>query len=818
MAYSLQEIASIINGQLIGDGNIAITHLLTDSRTLRDTESVLFVALKGNSGDGHKYINDLIIQGVSSFLVSSWSIIEPIPEKTGIIVVKDTLEALQKLVAEHRQRFSCPVIGITGSNGKTIVKEWLNSCLNANYLIARSPRSYNSQIGVPLSVWEMSDQTELGIFEAGISQPNEMARISPIIKPTIGLFTNLGDAHQENFADRAQKLREKALLFQNANTIIMSSDDAETLTNIKQMYPDKNIYTWGIQPSDNVYIKKQEYYSNATKVLVKLGSLKTNITIPFRDSASFQNACHTITTLCFFGINLETINERIGTLQSIDMRLEMKKGRNNCTIINDSYNSDIVSLESSFEFLAFQNQISNKIVIVSDILQSGYPPGVLYEKVAKIINYHSFNQFIGIGPQIKAYRHLFHVNALFFTTTTELLNYFEQKPPSNSIILLKGGRRFRFERIDRFLQSRQHRTIMEVNLDTMVSNLRVFRSLLKPTTKIIAMLKAFGYGTGSYELANILQHHNVDYLAVAFTDEAIHLRENSIHLPIMVMNPGIETIPDILHYRFEPEVFSLDFLKSFELYLQKNSIVNFPVHIKVDSGMNRSGFKMEDLPQLLSELKKCTNIRVCSVFSHLSAADDPMFDEFTYQQIKEYEIICTQISKTLGYNFFRHILNSAGTERFTESQFDAVRLGIGLYGITFSDNKAIKQVATLRSRVMQIKEIGKEETVGYSRKGKINRNSTIATIPIGYADGFRRSLGNGRGKMLINGQLAPTIGNICMDMTMLDVTGMDVSPGDDVIIFGPELPLGYIAKEMGTIPYEVLTGISSRVRRIYFRE
>ena len=818
MIYSLREIADIVGGQLLGNETLTVSHLLSDSRTLRFTNSVLFVALKGESGDGHKYINDLIVRGIQSFLVSSWPFDEPIPDNIGVVVVDDTLMALQKLVSIHSQRFSCPVIGITGSNGKTVVKEWINSCLNADFVITRSPKSYNSQIGVPLSVWDLSVHTELAIFEAGISQPGEMSRLELIINPTIGVFTNLGDAHQENFIDKSQKLQEKAILFRNSKTIIMASDDLPTLEAMRAIYQKKQFYTWGKNLTDNVSIETEMFSSSHTKISVTVEGKHATMNIPFRDSASIQNAGHTIAVMCFLGIDLKIIAQRVALLQSIDMRMDMKKGRNGCTIINDSYNSDLISLQSSLEFLAYQNQAQHKIVVVSDIVQSGLAMSALYERVAKIVDYHGFDQLIGVGPQIKAYQHLFTTNSLFFETTQDLLNHFEALPPQNSIVLLKGSRVFRFERVDRLLQDRQHRTVMDVNLDVMVSNLRVFRSILKPETKIIAMLKAFGYGTGSFELANLLQHHNVDYLAVAFTDEAIHLRENNIQLPIMVMNPGIETIAEIVQYRLEPEVFSSDFLTAFEFYLANNSITDFPVHIKVDSGMNRSGFKKEDIAKLIVELKKCTHIKVSSVFSHLVAADDPQFDDFTRQQIQEYENMCQAIGKVLGYSFFRHILNSAGAERFPQSQFEAIRLGIGLYGITFDNNKAIKQVATLRSRVMQIKEITQDQTVGYGRKGKLARKSIIATIPIGYADGFRRSLGNGKGKMLINGQLAPTIGNVCMDMTMLDVTGMDVAPGDDVIIFGPDLPLAHIAHDMETIPYEVLTGISSRVRRIYYRE
>jgi alanine racemase len=816
--YTLKEIAIITKGTITGNPNAEVSILLTDSRSLRFSESVMFVALRGASGDGHKYIQSLIDKKVCAFLAESLPQNTKIPEDVGFVVVKNSLEALQKLAFHHRNKFNCPVVGITGSNGKTIVKEWLNHCLQSNYEVTRSPRSYNSQIGVPLSVWELTEKSEIGIFEAGISLPGEMEKLAKIIKPTIGIFTNLGDAHQENFINKQQKLEEKLLLFKDTEQVVTSSDNPLVLNTFTSMFPQKKLITWGTNPTDDIKIIDKNNANNGTEICVEYQNRQFRFAIPFSDSASYQNAMNVVSFLCLFGYDSTTIALKISQLQNIDMRLEMKAGRNNCTIINDSYNSDLVSLGSSLEYLAGQNQTSDKIVIVSDILQSGLQPEFLYRKVADMVSFHAPKLFIGVGNQLFSFRQFFGNNSLFFSTTDELLSYFEKYPPQNSIILLKGSRVFRFERIDRMLQERQHRTVMEVNLDAMVSNLRHFRSKLNPDTKIIAMIKAFGYGSGSYELASILQHHRVDYLAVAFTDEAVHLRENGIRMPIMVMNPGLETFPEIVEYNLEPEVFGFDFLVAFDKFLKKNAVSDFPIHIKVDSGMNRSGFKPTEIEGLCLALKSCKQVRVMSVFSHLAAADEPQFDAFTLQQIADFQQMTDKISHELNYGFFRHILNSAGTERFIQHQFEAVRLGIGLYGISFENNPAIKQVASLRSRVMQVKEINPGETVGYSRKGIVSKKSMIATIPIGYADGFRRMLGNGKGKMLINGRIAHTIGNICMDMSMLDVTGMDVNEGDDVLIFGEGLPLSEIARDMETIPYEVLTGVSGRIRRVYFRE
>ncbi|MGI6479362.1 MAG: bifunctional UDP-N-acetylmuramoyl-tripeptide:D-alanyl-D-alanine ligase/alanine racemase [Salinivirgaceae bacterium] len=818
MRYILENIAEITNGTLYGNSKIEVETLLIDSRSLKFTKSVMFIALSGDSGNGHKYIRDLIEKGVKAFLVESLPQDIDFDGDIGFVVVENSLESLQKIAIYHRNNFSFPIVGITGSNGKTIVKEWLNFCLQDKYTITRSPKSYNSQIGVPLSVWELNDQTEVGIFEAGMSQPNEMGKLAEIIKPNIGIFTNIGDAHQENFQNHEQKLREKLLLFKYSEKVITSSENGEVVDVFRSTYPDKELITWGYSNSDRVKIVSKTNVANGQKVVAEFNNSELQFTIQFLDGASFQNAMNVVTFMSVWGYRASEIAEKIGQLQAVDMRLEIKAGRRNCTIINDSYNSDLVSLSTSLEYLAAQNQVEHKMVVVSDILQSGLPHKELYQKVADMVKFHSIDKFIGVGNHILQYRHLFSENSLFFPNTDNLIEYFDKFPPSNSVILLKGSRTFRFERVDRMLQERRHRTIMEVNLDALISNLRYFRSTLNKDTKVIAMLKAFGYGSGSHELATVLQHHRVDYLAVAFTDEAVQLRESGIKTPIMVMNPGIETFPEIVEYNLGPEVFGFDFLENFNNYLAKISIQNYPIHIKIDSGMNRSGFKPFEIEKLCKVLKNFKNVRVMSVFSHLAAADDPQFDSFTLQQIADFKQISERISAELNYSFFRHILNTAGTERFPQFQFDAVRLGIGLYGISFENNPSIKQVVTLRSQIMQIKEIEANETVGYSRKGVVNRKSTIATIPIGYADGYRRILGNGKGKMLVNGKIAYTIGNICMDMCMLDVTGLDAKEGDEVLIFGEDLPIYEIAESMGTIPYEVLTGISSRIKRVYYRE
>ncbi len=817
MIYTTSEICNIVGGKLLGNHQLIVTQIVTDSRQLRSPEEVMFVALKGKFGDGHNYISQLLNNGVKIFLVNENFTKKQISDNTAFILVKNTLTALQQLAAHHRKQHHCPVIAITGSNGKTIVKEWLAQSLQKDKNVVRSPKSYNSQLGVPLSVLLLDPFADIAVFEAGISKPGEMEKLAQIILPDLGIFTNLGDAHQENFSSKEEKLREKIRLYETCHTILLSSNDTMVLQTIKETYTKKNIVTWGSNPWDTLQIMNIHELAEKTEIKVKYRDNIIELTIPFTDKPSIQNALLTALALLLLEQNPNIVRKRIAALERISMRMELLEGKNNCTLINDSYNSDLVSLASSFEYLSIQNQTPRKIAVVSDMEQIGIPPEKLYAEVANLVKHFSFD-FIGIGPQISTQKHLFPETSQFLTSTAELIHYFQNNPIHNSTILFKGSRNFRFENVVDLLQKKIHRTVLEIDLNNLIANLRFFRSLLNPGTKIIVMLKAFGYGSGSFELANILQHHRVDYLAVAFTDEGIDLRRQGIKIPIMVMNPGVETCREIVEFNLEPVVFYFDFLKHFSSFLEQNNIETYPIHLKIDTGMNRSGFRNEDIDFLIRELHQNSRINVKSVFSHLAAADDPNFDSFTLSQIHSFQTICKQIQQHTPYPFLRHILNSAGVERFATFQMDAVRLGIGLYGVSFNQNRELLPVATLRSRILQIKEVTPPDTVGYGRKGVVHRPSKIATVPIGYADGYRRALSNGKGQMLLKGKLVPTIGNICMDITMIDVTNTNAQPGDEVIIFGHYPTIQQIAEAMDTIPYEVLTGISARVKRIYVRE
>jgi len=828
-AYKDSEIAQIINGKRITTfqrKSITSTILIDSRNTILNPPTTLFFALIGERQNGHHYISELYNKGVRNFVVSE----EPKElEKfrdVSIIMVENTLTALQQLVAFHRNQFDVPVIGITGSNGKTIVKEWLFQLLFQDKNIVRSPRSYNSQVGVPLSVWQLNADHELALFEAGISKKGEMERLEAIIKPTIGIITNIGEAHSENFKGMAPKVDEKLRLFYNAKVLFYCKDHAiiEERINVEKKFKAVKKFCWSRQAEADLKITDVVRRHRKTDIQGIYCHKVISIQIPFSDDASIENAIHCWAVLLYFGNPNDRVQSRMDQLAPVAMRLELLEGVNNTTVINDSYNSDITSLNIALDFLSHQNQHDKKTVILSDILQSGVSEDVLYKTVSEMLQKKKISRFIGIGEGIGKQRDHFHVpDAVFFPSTQEFLNNLGNIRFSREVVLLKGARHFGFERIGKALQRKVHETVLEINLMAMIHNLNFFRSKLAPSTKLMVMVKAFSYGSGSFEIASLLQYHRVEYLGVAYADEGIELRKSGITVPIMVMNPQQDSFAAILKYQLEPELYSLRSLHTF-LAALKTSITTtnspFPVHIKLDTGMHRLGFEEKEIDQLIKELNENQNIRVQSIFSHLAAADDPEQDEFTHRQIKSFSQLSSRVLKHLNYPVMRHILNSPGILRFPQAQFEMVRLGIGLYGITAiqKEQQHLEQVSALKTTISQIKTIPKGETVGYSRRGVATADLTLAIVPIGYADGYSRKLGNGKGKMLINGALAPTVGDICMDMTMLDITGISVKEGDQVLVFGKNYPVTNLAKNSGTIPYEVLTGISGRVKRVYHQE
>jgi len=821
--YALETIVAMTGGTLVGrPGNMLVQELLTDSRKLTSPEHSLFFAIVTSRNDGHLYITELYQKGVRCFCVSKLPK-EPMQDAC-FIKVDDTLKALQQLAESHRNRFNYPVIGITGSNGKTIVKEWLWQLLSPEKTIVRSPKSFNSQIGVPLSVWQMKDLHNLAIFEAGISQPGEMDRLESIIKPSIGILTNIGHAHDQFFISPEQKTTEKLKLFTNSDLLIFCSDKpiiSECI--VKSGINEKKLFSWGKTGKpclriENIFIDKA---SSAISGNYQGRALK--ISIPFTDEASIENAIHCWAVMLALGYGPDVTASRMKKLTRVAMRLEMKEGINGCSIIDDAYSSDPDSLAIALDFMVQQKQYDKRTVILSDMLQANADEELLYKTIAGLLNDKGVSKLIGIGPAIERCSRFFGMEKSFYTSTEAFLAAFSPGFFRNESILLKGARIFEFERINQLLQQKSHETVLEVNLNALVHNLNYYRSLLKPGTKLMAMVKAFSYGSGSFEIANALQFHRADYLAVAYADEGVELRKAGISLPIMVMNPEESGMEAILQYNLEPEIYNFRTLQMLEKALKSyktQSDSQIPIHLKIDTGMRRLGFENSDLINLCERIKMSPQISVQSVFSHLVGSDNPELDSFTRQQIGLFTEMSKKIEKALGYSFIRHILNSAGISRFPEAQFDMVRLGISLYGISTDqeEQKMLETVTSLKTSISQIKIIEPGESVGYNRAWKATITTKIATIPIGYADGLSRQLSNSRGKMLVNGQLAPVAGNICMDMTMLDITGIEAKEGDEVIVFGEELSISNLAEGMNTIPYEILTSISRRVKRIYFQE
>lgn len=805
-------------------------HLLLDSRKLLFPATSIFFALSGQRRNGNVFITELYNKGVCAFVVDeNFAEAEMLKfPAASFLQVADVLQALHLLTSWHRQQFNIPVIGITGSNGKTIVKEWLYQLLQNDFNIVRSPKSYNSQIGVPLSVWQMNAGNTLGIFEAGISQPGEMQQLAKIIAPTIGVFTSIGEAHGEGFLNIRQKINEKLKLFVNSNVLVYCADDPDmnealnTFKNNVRAGDEFQLFSWSKKESATLQIISTETEGIETAVSAQWNDVPVNFKIPFTDTASVENAITCCCVLLYLGISVSSIEINMQQLKPVEMRLELKKGINNCSIINDSYSADINSLTIALDFLQHQQQHTRRTLILSDILQSGKSSAELYDDVAAIIEQKKIDRFIGIGPDINRQKDAFKniKETVFFASTDEFKLQFHSQHFYNETILLKGARLFEFEQISHLLEEKTHQTVLEINLNAITHNLNTYQQLLKPGVKLMAMVKAFSYGSGSFEIANLLQFHNIDYLAVAYTDEGVELRKAGITLPTMVMNAEEITYDLLVQYNLEPELFSFGILYSFQQYLEQGGITNYPVHIKLDTGMHRLGFELKDIKALCDRLQTTNVFKVQSVFSHLAASDSHLHDDFTNAQAQAFLKGCAEIQKITGYSFIRHIANTSAIHRHKELQLDMTRLGIGLYGVDAepSVQQQLKNVTTLKTTISQIKKVKEGDSIGYSRSGIATKDSVIATVRIGYADGYPRLLSNGIGKMWVKGSLVPVIGNVCMDMTMLDITGVDAQEGDEVIVFGAELRVNELAKLANSIPYEILTGISQRVKRVYFEE
>lgn len=812
--YSLAEIAQITNSVCEGNGNLKITKIQTDSRNSYDEISAIFLAIKGVRSNGHDFITDMHERGCRSFWVQKG---EQYPQfdDANYIVSESVLEAFQTLIAHYRKTYTNPVLTITGSNGKTIIKEWIYFLIKQTTSVVRSPRSFNSQIGVPLSLMLLDKSFSYAIIEAGISEVGEMEKLQAMIQPNIGIFTNIGDAHQQHFSSLEQKVHEKMMLFKEAETLIYCSDYATIDSEAKKLSNTKLI-SWGF---DAIARNRVTYTINAgiTTITAQWEQNSHSFSIPFFDTASIENAVHCFYAIQALGISID--ENRFMELPSVAMRLEQIAGRNNCILINDSYNSDFQSVRIALQYLHLQHKHTSKTLILSDVKQTGMAFDELYSSIADMIREYSINRVIGVGKDISKYLKKYLPSGHYYKTTDALLQNLHEFAFQNETILFKAAREFEFERVVGQLEQQTHQTVLEINLNAIVYNLNYFRSCLRPKTKTMVMVKASCYGNGSYEIANILQHNKVDCLAVAFIDEGIELRNAGITLPITVMNPEYDMLSKLYEYGLEPNVHNFAVIDELKKLCTTYPNKTFPIHLKMDTGMARYGFQPQQIEDLISEIKQIPNCTIASIFSHLAGSDDPQFDAFTMEQISLFETMSKQIMSEFPYPIMRHILNSAGIERFREYQFDMVRLGIGLYGISFENPQNCHHISTLKTFVSGIRAMKENTSVGYSRKGMLSRNSKIAVIPIGYADGFNRKLSNGVGTVLIHGKEVPIIGNICMDAAMIDITDIpDVQLGDEVILFGKDLPVTVMANRIGTIPYEVMTSIAPRVKRVYVYE
>ncbi len=820
MKFTSSDIATIVNGILTGPGDLIISDVATDTRQLSFTEGIVFFALKGKNHDGHIFIHNLYQKGIRTFVV------EKMPEENekyqdaAFIMTPDTIQALQLLAAYQRQLFRSPVIAITGSAGKTIVKEWLADILGLTTSVIRSPKSYNSQIGVPLSILKLDKMYKLGIFEAGISFPGEMEKLQKVIKPDIGVITNIGDAHSENFPDNKIKTEEKLRLFIDSSVIIYCSDHEIIRKSIEEneSLRSKKLIDWSVENENaGIFVSKSLMPKGRTGIRMKHNGQINDFVIPFTDRASVENAI-TVASVCIaLNTPSEVISRGLEGLVSVAMRMEVKSGINNCQLIEDYYNSDPGSLGMALEYLKSQHY-KDTTLILSDFVQSGRNETELYSMISDLIKRTGIKKFIGIGNALVRNKALFDDNSRFFTSTDDFVSNYNTANFRNEVILLKGARIYEFEKIGKLLERQAHQTVLEVNLDAISHNLNEFRRYLNPGTRIMAMVKAFAYGAGPAEISALLEYHRVSYLAVAYADEGVELRNSGVTLPVMVMNPDPSAYEILIKYSLEPEIYSLPSLNQFLSVASRNGLIGYPIHIKVDTGMHRLGFMPEDIDILADKIKNQESVRVVSVFSHLAGSEDPDLDHFTHHQIDVFLKAVDKLYDATGYPFFRHILNSSGIVRFPQYQFDMVRPGIGMYGVGHFEGLDLKTAGRFLTRISQIKRIKAGEPVGYGCADVSDTDRTIAILPVGYADGLNRKLGNKIGNLFIKGSRVPIIGNVCMDMCMADITGMDIETGDEAEIFGDKIPIDELAEKCQTIPYEILTSIPRRVKRVFFRE
>ncbi len=823
--YTVAQIADMLGKDLhTANNNIQIKHLLTDSRSAVDASDSLFFALTTKTGDGHKYIRQLYDKGVRAFVVKNidpeWH--DTMPDAVFIDVANVTI-ALQKIAAAHRNRFKIPIIGITGSRGKTTVKEWLYQLLGKNLNIVRSPRSYNSQIGVPLSIWELGNDTELAILEAGVSCTGEMNALETMIRPTIGVLTNITDEHAEGFLSEEQKITEKAILIRNCECVIYNSDDKRVAHALDSVGCTAREIGWSRTDSGQpLFISSENKLNGHTFIKFSYLNVDGEVEVPFTSKADIDNSINCLAVLLYLRYPITDIADSLKNLAPVDTRLEVIEGANSSLLIYDAYTCDLLSLAPALDFMARRTtSLRTPTVILSDVMQENLPPEQRYSEVASLLEKRGIKRLIGIGKEISNYSRLFKCDKEFYPSTLEFLNSITSDYINHELVLIKGATHFKFNEIAEFFEAKHHETVLEVNLDNIIHNFNFYKSAIKPSTGIVAMVKASGYGAGSLELAKTLQSQGASYLAVAAVDEGVELREAGITMPIMVLNPRVANYAALFQYNLEPEIYSFEILNKIIREGSKLGIKDFPIHIKLDTGMHRLGFLESDMHELVNQLNSQQTVSPASVFSHLAAADDPSMDSYTQEQFDYFERCCEILQNGFNHHIKRHILNSTGITRFPQYQYDMVRLGICLYGVkTMNDGSqdSIKPVSALYTTVISIKEWSAGTTIGYNRKGVLKRKSRIATIPIGYADGIDRHLGNGNMHVFVNGSKCASVGNICMDIMMIDVTDAACEVGDTVEVFGPNVPVTELSDALETIPYEILTSIGTRVKRVYYRE
>lgn len=799
--YTLAQIADCINGKLVGDKSTTISELCIDSRKIQSPQTSLFFAIKTDKNDGNNFVENAVNQGVKAVVVTQ------IPTVAcNYILVENSLTALQKLAAFHQKQFEIPLVGITGSNGKTIVKEWIAFLASFEFSVCKNPKSYNSQVGVPLSVWGLNKNHTLGVFEAGISKPIEMGNLAEIIKPTVGVFTHLGDAHDAHFATTQQKLNEKLSLFKSCKVVVCNNYNSLVVNSLKLL--NKTLFLWGETGDCQVKITNR----NANKFTVEFENKTYVIALPFRDTASVENAFNALCTCLVLGMQMKNILPNLLHLPTIDMRLQQVNGNNGNQLILDYYNADFQSVAMALDFLKQQQPAGETTVILSEITQSHLTDEVLYTQLNNLLQNHKITRLIGIGSRIMQQRGCFKLSAEFYKDTPSFITTFSFFQLKNQTILLKGSRHFSFEKIADKLRTKTHQTVLEVNLTRLQDNLNVVKKNIGPKTKVMAMVKALAYGSGGFQIAKLLEFNHIDYLGVAYTDEAIELQKAGISLPIMVLNPDLNHLDPYLEQNIQPAIYSFASLEK---------VKNHPIkiHLEFDTGMHRLGFENKDVKKLIAELQTDTSLEIVSVYSHLAVADEPDKDNFTLKQIEDFKTICSEIEAALDINVIKHISNTAGMERFPNGVLNMVRLGIGLYGISSkSAANELQPVSTFKSYITQIKEVQAGDGVGYGQHDAATTNRKIAIIAVGYADGYNRLFSQGKGGFVINEKYAKVVGNVCMDMTMCDVTEIDCQEGDEALIFGDNPRVEELAKAIGTIPYEILTNVSERVNRVFYQE